>query len=160
MRMRCEPSLASVAALTAIAALALFSLPCWSQAPTPTTSAAPPMPHTSLSQNRVLQEPATQGSRRTQSPASQVPAPLGAPQAPHLAASGSNSAIQNHPRIQSSQALASAAKQQVREIQSNYFPIVYGSLTGVEAGIPGQPHQPQALSTIPSSTIVTRTASP
>src|ERR1700733_3997557 len=110
MRMRCEPSLASVGALIAIAALPLFSLSCWSQAPTPTTSAAPPMPHTSLSQNRVPQEPATQGSPN-QSPASQVPAPLGAPQALTLQQAEAI-AVQNHPRIQSSQALASAAKQQ------------------------------------------------
>ncbi len=132
MRMRCEPSLASVGTLIAIAALPLFSLSCWSQAPTPTTSAAaPPMPHTSLSQNRVPQAPATQGSPN-QSPASQVPAPLGTPQ-PLTLQQAEAIAVQNHPRIQSSQALASAAKQQVREIQSNYFPIVYGSLTGVEA---------------------------
>jgi len=42
-------------------------------------------------------------------------------------------AIQNHPRIQATQNLASAAKEQVREVRSSYFPVVYGSLTGVEA---------------------------
>jgi outer membrane protein len=42
-------------------------------------------------------------------------------------------AIQNHPRIQAAQDLASAAKQMVREVQSNYYPQVYGSLTGAEA---------------------------
>jgi outer membrane protein len=42
-------------------------------------------------------------------------------------------AIQNHPRIQAAQDLALAAKQQVREVQSNYYPLAYGSLTGVEA---------------------------
>jgi len=44
-----------------------------------------------------------------------------------------NIAIQNHPRIQAAQDLALAAKQQVREVQSNYYPLAYGSLTGVEA---------------------------
>jgi len=42
-------------------------------------------------------------------------------------------ALQNHPRIQATQNLASAAKEQVREVRSSYFPVVYGSLTGVEA---------------------------
>jgi outer membrane protein len=42
-------------------------------------------------------------------------------------------ALQNHPRIQAAQNLALAAKQQVREVQSSYFPLAYGSVTGVEA---------------------------
>jgi outer membrane protein len=42
-------------------------------------------------------------------------------------------AIQNHPQVQAAQDLAAAAKQQVREVQSNYYPVAYGSLTGVEA---------------------------
>src|SRR5665213_1752432 len=42
-------------------------------------------------------------------------------------------AIQNHPRIQAAQALASAAKQHAREFQSADYPLAYGSLTGVEA---------------------------
>jgi outer membrane protein len=44
-----------------------------------------------------------------------------------------NIAIQNHPQIQAAQDLASAAKQQVREVRSSYYPLAYGSLTGVEA---------------------------
>jgi outer membrane protein len=124
MRIRCESLIASAAALAAIATLALFSLSCWSQAPP--TPVPTPTPHTSLSQNRVPQGPATQN------PAPQVPPPPGTPQALTLQ-QAETIAIQNHPRIQSTQALAAAAKQQVREIQSNYFPTVYGSLTGVEA---------------------------
>ena len=42
-------------------------------------------------------------------------------------------AIQNHPQIQAAQDVAAAAKQQVREAQSNYYPLAYGSLTGAEA---------------------------
>jgi outer membrane protein len=42
-------------------------------------------------------------------------------------------AIQNHPQIQASQDLASAAKQQVRQARSAYYPTAFGSLTGVEA---------------------------
>jgi outer membrane protein len=42
-------------------------------------------------------------------------------------------AIQNHPRIQGAQDLALAARQQVREVKSSYYPLAYGSLTGVEA---------------------------
>jgi outer membrane protein len=42
-------------------------------------------------------------------------------------------AIQNHPRIQAAMNLASAAKAQVTEARSTYYPTVYGSLTGAEA---------------------------
>ena len=42
-------------------------------------------------------------------------------------------AIQNHPRIQAAEQLASAAAQQVREVRSSYYPTVYGSLTGVDS---------------------------
>jgi len=42
-------------------------------------------------------------------------------------------AIQNHPRIQAAVNLASAAKAQVTQARSAYYPIVYGSLTGVDA---------------------------
>ncbi|MGH9744214.1 MAG: TolC family protein, partial [Candidatus Acidiferrum sp.] len=47
-------------------------------------------------------------------------------QAEHLA-------IQNHPLIQAASNLASAAKAQVTEARSAYYPTVYGSLTGVDA---------------------------
>jgi outer membrane protein len=42
-------------------------------------------------------------------------------------------AVQNHPAIQAAQDLAFASKQQVREVQSNYYPLANGSLTGVDA---------------------------
>jgi outer membrane protein len=42
-------------------------------------------------------------------------------------------ALQNHPRIQAAMNLASAAKSQVTETRSAYYPTVMGSLTGVEA---------------------------
>lgn len=42
-------------------------------------------------------------------------------------------AIQNHPRVQAAVNLASAAKAQVTEARSAYYPTVYGSLTGVDA---------------------------
>ena len=42
-------------------------------------------------------------------------------------------AIQNHPLIQAAANLASAAKAQLTEARSAYYPTVYGSLTGVEA---------------------------
>jgi len=42
-------------------------------------------------------------------------------------------AIQNHPRIQAAMNLASAAKAQVTEARSTYYPTVYGSLTGADA---------------------------
>jgi outer membrane protein len=42
-------------------------------------------------------------------------------------------AVQNHPLVQAAQDIAEAAKQQVREVRSNYYPTAFGSLTGVEA---------------------------
>jgi outer membrane protein len=42
-------------------------------------------------------------------------------------------AIQNHPRIQSSESLATAASAQVREARAAYYPTAAASLTGVEA---------------------------
>ena len=118
MRMRCESLLASPGSLVAIVVLTLVSLPCWCQAP-------PALALATLPQGVTPQN-------TPQNPAPQVPPPPGTPQ-PLTLQQAENIAIQNHPRIQSSQALAAAAKQQVREIQSNYYPTVYGSLTGVEA---------------------------
>jgi outer membrane protein len=42
-------------------------------------------------------------------------------------------AIQNHPQIQAASYLANAAKAHVTEIRSDYYPHVFGSVTGVEA---------------------------
>jgi outer membrane protein len=42
-------------------------------------------------------------------------------------------AIQNHPRIQAAANLASAAKAQVTQARSAYYPTIYGSLTGADA---------------------------
>ncbi len=42
-------------------------------------------------------------------------------------------ALANHPQIQTAQNLASAAKQQTREVRSSYYPQANGSLTGAEA---------------------------
>jgi outer membrane protein len=42
-------------------------------------------------------------------------------------------AIQNHPRVQAAANLASAARAQVTQARSAYYPTVYGSLTGVDA---------------------------
>lgn len=42
-------------------------------------------------------------------------------------------AIQNHPQVQGAMALAAAAKAQVTEAKSHYYPTLYGSATGVDA---------------------------
>ncbi len=42
-------------------------------------------------------------------------------------------ALQNHPQLQAAAFLASAAKAQVTEAKSAYYPTVFGSLTGVDA---------------------------
>jgi outer membrane protein len=42
-------------------------------------------------------------------------------------------AIQNHPQIQAASYLAAAAKAQVTEARSDYYPHAYGSVTGVKA---------------------------
>jgi outer membrane protein len=62
----------------------------------------------------------------------QVPQTSQAPQSLSLK-EAEQIAAQNHPAIQAAQDLAFAAKQQVREVQSNYYPLANGSLTGVEA---------------------------
>jgi outer membrane protein len=76
----------------------------------------------------------------------QAPAPVAAPTSAPLAASSSASApmpltlqdaermaVKNHPRIQSSESLATAASAQVREARAAYYPTATASLTGVEA---------------------------
>jgi outer membrane protein len=42
-------------------------------------------------------------------------------------------AVQNHPLVQAAEDIAAAAKQEVREVRSDYYPTAFGSLTGVEA---------------------------
>jgi outer membrane protein len=42
-------------------------------------------------------------------------------------------AIQNHPQVQAATYLAAAAKAQVTEVRSEYYPHAYGSVTGVKA---------------------------
>jgi len=85
-------------------------LPAVASAQTPVTVQTPPAP-------QPLQ-PAPQVAQTAQS--------LTLQQAEQIA-------IQNHPQIQASQDLALAAKQQVREARSAYYPTALGSLTGVEA---------------------------
>lgn len=78
---------------------------------------------------------------QTQAPQPQMPRPQAAPPAAS-AAQGAQSltlqqaeqlAIQNHPQIQAAMNLASAAKAQVTETRSAYYPTAVGSLTGVDA---------------------------
>lgn len=71
-------------------------------------------------------------------PASQVPPPAQASQtstAPQTLTlqQAERLAIQNHPQIQVATYLASAAKEQVTETKSAYYPTVYGSITGVDS---------------------------
>lgn len=58
--------------------------------------------------------------------------PAGQPQALTLA-DAEKIALANHPQIQTAQNLASAAKQQTREVRSIYYPQANGSLTGAAA---------------------------
>ena len=44
-----------------------------------------------------------------------------------------NIALQNHPQIQAAAQIATAAAAQVKEVQSAYFPVANGSLTGAKA---------------------------
>lgn len=79
-----------------------------------------------------------------QLPAQQVPAqqtPATAPLAQQTGQPGQELtlqdaeriAIQNHPQVQGAVALAAAAKAQVTETRSLYYPTVYGSATGADA---------------------------
>jgi outer membrane protein len=65
-------------------------------------------------------------------PAAPPSPPPGQPQALTLD-DAEKIALANHPQIQTAQNLASAAKQQVRQVQSNYYPQANGSLTGAAA---------------------------
>ncbi len=65
----------------------------------------------------------------------QTPPPAPPPGQPQMLtlADAEKIALANHPQIQTAQNLASAAKQQVREVRSNYYPQANGSLTGAAA---------------------------
>jgi outer membrane protein len=66
------------------------------------------------------------------SPTAPPAPPPGQPQALTLA-DAEKIALANHPQIQTAQNLALAAKQQVRQVQSSYYPQANGSLTGAAA---------------------------
>ncbi len=121
MKRSCELCPLAPAAVFALLAVLTIIVPCRAQAPAVTAPQAPPTPAP-----QAAPQPAPQV------PAPQTPSGQGAPQPLNLQ-QAETIAVQNHPRIQSSQALASAARQQVREVRANYYPNVYGSLTGVEA---------------------------
>jgi outer membrane protein len=59
--------------------------------------------------------------------------PSAEPRAALTLADAEKIALANHPRIQTSQNLALAAKQQTREVRSSYYPQANGSLTGAAA---------------------------
>jgi outer membrane protein len=65
----------------------------------------------------------------------QTAPPAQAPQSPQTLTlqQAEQIAIVNHPQIQAANYLASAAKEQVTEAKSAYYPTVYGSVTGVDA---------------------------
>jgi outer membrane protein len=88
------------------------SLPVWAQ--TPATPPAPPAATPSRSQTES-------GAQASMSP--QI---LNLQDAEKIA-------IQNHPQVQGAIALAAAAKAEVTEAKSSYYPTVFGSATGVDA---------------------------
>jgi outer membrane protein len=75
------------------------------------------------------------GTCLAQAPAgSAAPAPPAAPAVVPLSLQDAEKmAVQNHPRIQSSESLATAASAQVREARAAYYPTATASLTGVES---------------------------
>ena len=96
------------------------------------------MHHRNLSASLLLLAAALTGT-----PAwAQLHAAVGTPAPPQAPPAASQSltlqeaekiAIQNHPQIQAATYLAAAAKAQVTEARSEYFPHAYGSATGVKA---------------------------
>jgi outer membrane protein len=96
------------------------------------------MHHRNLSTSLLLLAAALTGT-----PAwAQLHAAVGTPAPPQAPPAASQSltlqeaekiAIQNHPQIQAATYLAAAAKAQVTEARSEYFPHAYGSATGVKA---------------------------
>ena len=96
------------------------------------------MHHRNLSTSLLLLAAALTGT-----PAwAQLHAAVGTPAPPQAPPAASQSltlqeaekiAVQNHPQIQAATYLAAAAKAQVTEARSEYFPHAYGSATGVKA---------------------------
>lgn len=80
---------------------------------------------------RAQQSAVTQASA-AQAPAASAQPVAGQPQDLTLQ-DAERIALQNHPRIQSATALAAAAKAQVTEARSAYYPTAFGSATGVDA---------------------------
>ena len=79
--------------------------------------------------------PAETQAPQMQAPAAPSPAaqsPTTQPQTLSLA-DAQRIAIQNHPQVQEAIALAAAAKAQVTEAKSSYYPTAYGSATAVDA---------------------------
>lgn len=90
----------------------LFAAPLPAQSPAPSAPPAAPAPQTSAQSPGQPSQPAAQTLTLLQ--ARQI-------------------AIRNHPQIQAATYLASAAKEQVIEQKSAYYPTVYGSITGVDS---------------------------
>ena len=95
------------------------------------------MHHRNLSASLLLIVAALTGTQAS----AQLHAAIGTP-APQAQSAASQSltlqeaekiAVQNHPQIQAATYLAAAAKAQVTEARSEYFPHAYGSATGVKA---------------------------
>ncbi len=107
-------------------ALALVAFACTSALAGQQVPAAP----TGAQQGNTTQPVAPQ-MPNTQSAASQA-APAGQAQ-PLTLDDAQRIAIQNHPQVQGAMALAAAAKAQVTEAESSYYPTVYGSATAVDA---------------------------
>lgn len=96
------------------------------------------MHHRNLSASLLLIVAALTGTQAS----AQLHAAVGTPAPPQAPPAASQSltlqeaekiAIQNHPQIQAATYLAAAAKAQVTEARSEYFPHAYGSATGVKA---------------------------
>jgi outer membrane protein len=68
-------------------------------------------------------------------------------------------ALQNHPRMATSQLTADAVRQQIREARSNFFPQIYGEATAVYApynNVTGQMTRASALGGLNNPTIYSR----
>ncbi|MGC2332368.1 MAG: TolC family protein [Candidatus Acidiferrales bacterium] len=80
---------------------------------------------------------ATAGAQAPPAPQTPPPPPQAQPSSPAAQTltlqQAEQLAIRNHPQIQAATYLASAAKEQLIEAKSAYYPTAYGSITGVDA---------------------------
>lgn len=115
---------------TTVALASVFCLcpDCYAQGPSAPVPAQSPQAQAAAEQNPATPGAATSDATPRQGPLSGQPSGQ-----PLTLAEAQRVAIQNHPRVQGAIALAAAAKAEVTQAESSYYPTAYGSATAVDA---------------------------